>query len=307
MLEPIPDAIPAVATTLDAFVPLQSDEGSLEDWQVMAIAAAMCLLAGVGVLRMGADQYGKSRIVKNTGTEKIRSMAVGRTELNGTARAYDQTYAQPFRKGECVFGTYSVQELVTKQDGDEEKKEWKTITSGTIGDRIVLEDETGAVIMERPSMTYSGELETRTKQGNLANLFEETFLADWFGLGPNKQTVAFLEENGIAVSSSNRRKYVQKVVPPETDLYVLGQAVRRDDDADAGLIETLHEKYDGFTDTLVIERDDGSGEYIVTDKSEDKMARDQFLKAVAAIGGGIVFMALGAGLLGLSLQGYGLI
>jgi len=303
-LTPLLDGV----TAFDGLVPLQNNDDALEDWQAMALVAGLCFPVGLAVIKMGFDRYHSSRIVANTGTERIRSMAVGRTELKGTARQYDRTYAQPFEDGECLLAEYSVQELVTKEDGDEKKQVWETVTSGTLGDRIVLEDETGAVVVKQPSMTYSRELETRKKQGILANIFEGTFVGDWFGLGPNESTVAFLEERNISLRTNRRRLYEQKVVPSGTELYVLGQATERDDDAeDDAIVERLAGSYDRFLDALVIEGDDGSGEYIVTDKNEGGISRHHLLRALLAIVGGVGFVVLGAVFLGLSLQEYGLI
>lgn len=294
-----------VPIAIDSPVPLEASGEFLADadWEAAAVFAAGFMLVGLILVKQGFDKYRTSGLIKNTATERVRSMAVGRTELNGEARAYDQTYPQPFTAGECVYGRYRIRERVKKETKDDETETvWESIAFGRFTDRMVVEDETGAVILERPSVGVS----TTKTQGRVANLLEDTVLGDWFDLGPDEQTATFLEENDIPRTSSNRRRYEQTVVPPGTDLYVLGQATPREDDADEDdVVDRLQERHETFVDDLVIERDDGSGEYIVTTKDEGEIARTHLLKAVGTMCTGLFVAAIGAWMLGLALQNYG--
>lgn len=297
-------------TLLDPAVPLGTTSELLADadWEAAAMVAVLSLAIGGAVIWEGFDHYQTSRLVKNTATERVRSMAVGRTELNGAARPYEGTFPRPFTEGECIYGKYRVKERVKKEDDDGEMKTvWESIAVGSFAERMVLEDETGAVILENPPMGYSGKMCTTKTQGKLANLFEDTFLGDWLNLGPDAQTARFLEEHDIPLTSGNRRQYEQKVVPDGTELYVLGQATRRSDDTDEAILDQLHERHETFADELIIERDSGSGEYIVTSQDEDEVSRTQLMKAMGTIATGILCVAFGAGMLGVALQNYGVL
>jgi len=288
--------------------PLQSSGDVLgdADWEGTAFLGVACLALGAVAIKLGFDQYQTSQLVKNTAPERVRSVAVGRTELNGAARQYDRTYPQPFTAGECVYGRYRVKERVKEEDDDGETKNvWDSIATGQFGERLVLEDETGAIILDTPPVEYSSEMSTTKTQGKLDNLFEDTILGDWFDLGPDEQTARFLGEQGIPLTSSNRRQYEQEVISPGTELYALGQAVRRGDETDEAILDDLATRHETFIEDLVIERDEGSGEYIVSGNEEETLSRTRLLKAVGMVSAGLLCIVFGAAMLGVTLQNVG--
>ena len=276
---------------VDPAVPLQGGE-DIQDWQAALLFAAMCFAVGMVSLKLGADRYRKSRVVKNTSTEQVRSMAVGRTELNGTARPYDGTYEEPFRDGEAVVADWRVSEWREKNphDDEDDTKTWKQVASGRLGDRVVLEDDTGAVALERPPMgDLSNELTWETEVGP--------------GTVPPAKVGEFLESQGVSTASGDKRRYRQRVIRDGTELYVFGEAGRRDDDTgEEPVFETLGRRYDDFVDELLLSRDSSTDRYIVSDKDEDEISRGAFLRTLAFLLCGVAFVALGAGLLAYGLQ-----
>lgn len=307
-LSDLTTALFVAALTRFGSVVLQSSGDLLgdADWEGTAFLGVAFLALGAVAIKLGFDQYQTSQLVKNTAPERIRSVAVGRTELNGAARQYDTTYPQPFTGGECIYGRYRVREQVQEEDSDGETKHvWEPIATGQFGDRLVLEDDTGAIILDNPPVEYSSEMCTTKTQGKLDNLFEDTILGDWFNLGPDEQTARFLDEQGIPLTSSNRRQYEQKVVLPETELYVLGQAVRRDDETDEAILDDIAKRHETFMNDLIVERDEGSGEYIVTAKDEESLSRARLLKAMGMVATGVFCIAFGAAMLGVTLQNLG--
>ncbi len=282
-----------------------------EDWHLFLMLSAFFLPFGLVSVKKGADMYNRSRLVKNQATEKVRSVAVGRTELKGAARACEEVYPQPFKEGDCVFARWEIEERVTKEvpgEEDETKTEWETQKSGYLGDDIVLEDDTGAIILKDPPMKFSDEATAQITEGRLSNLFEDTFLTRWFDLKPNEPTQRFLEKQGMPITSDDRRRYTQKVIPPGTELYALGQVVpQEEDDVAEDLLLELEERHENFQENLMMEKDTGSGEYIVSDMSEDELARGKFYRTLILLAGGVLLFAVGAGLLGLAAQDYGLI
>jgi len=281
-------------TVSDGVVVLQSQEENLEDWQLMLGVAAMSFAVGMVSLKLATDRYRKSRLVKNTSTERIRSVALGRTELNGVARPDGETCDQPFTAGECVYGTWRVREWkeANPHDDEDDSKTWKTVSSGTVGDGLVLEDDTGAILLENPSTDLSDELETSETVGR--------------GTIPDGRTAEFLESQNISVASDHRRRYEQGVIPAGTELYAFGEAVRDDEGAEQRE-QRLGDDYENLVAELVLGYDEDTGEFIVSDKTEDELAREQFLRTIPFILGGLLFVAVGAGFLGLSLQEYGLL
>lgn len=276
---------------VDPALLLQGD-GDVQDWQAAVLFAAMCFALGAVALKRGADRYRKSRMIENTATERVRSMAVGRTELTGTARPYDGTHGEPFGTGEVVFARWRVSEWREKHpnDEDDDTKTWKSVASGRVGDRIVLEDDTGAVTLETPPTgDLSSDLVRTEEVGH--------------GTVPPAKIAEFLESQGVSTVSDNKRRFRQRVIRNGTELYAFGEARRRGDEPrEAPTIESLLGRYDTFVDELVFGRDSGTGEYIISDENEDDIARGAFLRTLAYLLGGVTATALGAGLLAYGLQ-----
>lgn len=277
-------------------VPLQEGQ-DVQDWQAALLFAAMCFAVGAVALKLGTDRYRKSRIVKNTSRERIQSMAIGRTELSGTARPSDGTYGEPFGNGEVIFAKWGVSEWREKHPNDDEDdtKTWESIASGRLGTHVVLEDETGAVMLDTPPT---------------GDLSEEMVQTEEVGPGtvPPEKIAEFLESEGISTASSNKRQFRQRVIRDGTELYAFGEARRRDDDSrDEAVIQRLQERHDNFVEELVLGRDSETETYIVSDKDEDEISRGAFARTLAFLLGGVAFTALGAGLLGYGLQLNGLL
>ena len=284
-----------VTATVAGLEPLQAGDDELEPWMEFAIIAAMCIPVGVVSFKLGLEQYRKSSFVRGTAQVVIEALDEGRAQLSGKARPYETTYDQPFEVGECVYGRWRVRELVPKHrnNQDDDQYTWETIASGRIGDRIVLEDDTGAIVARRPSMTLSDELHTR-----------QTVAEDHV---PSGKVGDFLDAQGISKIGNRRRRYEQRVIPPGTDLLVVGYAWPRTDDEDEAVFETLRETYDGFRDDLVIGRDRETRKYDVTDKSEGQLTRHYLLWTMGFGLGGLVFVGLGAVFLFRAIQEYGLL
>jgi len=262
--------------TFDIF---PQSNGDLEDWQMMAIAGVASLAVSGGLAKVSYGYYRKSRAIKNRATEPIRSLAMGTTELKGRAKPYGEPYPQPFKEGECVTADYNIEERVTKEDDDgEQTTEWETVRSGTLGDHVVLEDETGAIVVDDPPISYRRSAKTQNTEGRLSHWFEGTFMERWFDLSPNEPTQRFLnEEVNLAVNSSNRRRYTQRALTEDTSLYALGEATHHDDSLDYEVLEELDERHDSFQEDYVLT----SGEdYIVSDKDEATLIRRYYLLGV---------------------------
>lgn len=123
-------------------VPGQSEP----DTEVLLLLAAG-ILVGLGMIYYGFRNYRVSRLIKNTPTERIRSAAVGRTELHGTAVPKEYIFDQPFTDGECLYASYKVREYHEYNDDDKDD-EWKTIFSKTLAPPFYLDDGTGEILVD---------------------------------------------------------------------------------------------------------------------------------------------------------------
>ncbi len=110
---------------------------------------ALWLLAGGVLIGCAAFVYGfvlwrRRRMIEDTPTSRVRSMALGRVELSGVARAKDELRA-PLSGIACVWFRYRIE----KETGSGKNRRWSTIDSGDSSDwPFCLQDETGTVRIE---------------------------------------------------------------------------------------------------------------------------------------------------------------
>lgn len=132
-------------TSIATTVSLQSDP----DPEVQVILT-LGILAGLVLIFIGFRAYRVGRLIKNTPTEKVRSAAVGRTELFGTAIPKDYVIDRPFTDGKCLYASYKVEEYREYND-DDKNDEWKTIFSKTLAPPFYLDDGTGRMLINADS------------------------------------------------------------------------------------------------------------------------------------------------------------
>lgn len=317
MLDPFL-ALGDVLWIVDAVLQSSSSD-ELDDWMVSAIVASMSVAVGAVAVKHGFDRHRRSWLVDDTPTERVRSIAAGRTELKGVARPFGRTYDQPFTDGDCLYAKWRVKELVTRvNDEGEHEQTWETIATGTVGEHVVLEDDTGSIALESPPVSFSKDAETEKKRKGRENIFKR--LWRWITSNPRPEPpyAPFLRENGVSVNTSNDRRYEQHVLEDGTDLYVLGQATPRDSASDLGstddalaneadVLAELSADDDEFRDDLVMERDSASEEYLVTDRSESTLVWRNRLLMLGLLAVGVVLVTVGAVFSWLSLQQYGII
>jgi hypothetical protein len=203
---------------------------------------------GAVMLYSGFDQWRVKRLIQDTPTEQVRSAAVGRTELRGVAKPAYGTVDRPFTEGDALYADWEIEEH-ENSDGD---SDWVTVDGGEAATRFDLDDGTGAVEVAASTDTvWEVSEDNRT-----AYTVEE-------GESPPPPAQSFLEnradESDPEVGVDDRRRYSQTVVPPEADVYVFGAAVERDGAGGSN------------EQRLVVERDDGSERFIVSDMTESNL------------------------------------
>lgn len=230
---------PAGAAATVTAVPLQVDVGEL---------AFLVLFFALGLFMVykGFDEYRVSRLIRDTATETVRSVAVGRTELTGTAVPADTVFHRPFTDGECVYAHYTIRE---HDDSGSEGSDWTTVDTDTWVAPFYLEDGTGRIRVE-PEVTAKFEI----SEGNTTTITVDA------GQSPPPEIRAFLDDVASASPSSEKRKYVEEVIPPEASVYVLGGAEERDGADGAN------------EDRLVVRRDGGSDRFVISDMTQDELA-----------------------------------
>lgn len=212
-------------------------------------AVVIGFFLGLYLLYKGIKKFRKSQLIKNTPTEKVQSMAVGRTELEGVGKATDEPMDAPFTDDDCIFADWEVEEY--KKRGDNRK--WVTVASGTKVKPFILEDETGEVVVDATSSaTWTIKDEDKWRTGGRSD-------------PPNNHISQFCQsEAEISPTSRHRRRYTQEIIEPEETVYVLGEATPRDVDDDEIEVTDAGQR-------LKITRDDASGFFIISNKGEEAL------------------------------------
>ncbi len=267
----------------------------------------LVLLAGFAIMGLGGKQFQTGRLIKNTAPEKVRSVAIGRTELRGNARDAGVTFDQPFTDGECLYYSYKVEQYVEEVEKDDDgntkkKRSWETTSSHSLAAPFYLDDGTGEILVvanagadvqissdNEFSKTFSGasipgnyrkSIDTdpdiadaicesvEWEPHNLATKIESKLpFGSIPGTGNNlkpRNSGSPKQPDYSRSRTSGRilkRRITQTVLPVDEDVYVYGAAHQRVDPMGSN------------EQRLIIQGDDDTGRFIVSDKGEDKLAR----------------------------------
>lgn len=234
---------------------------------------------GLYLVYDGARTYRTSRYVANTPTEKARSVAVGRTEVTGTASEAGTTYDRPFTGGECVYRDWEVEEFTYDHDDDLEK-EWQTVDRGRDVAPFYVEDDTGRVLVDAEAGATFEISPTNTTEITLDE--GEALPAEvrsFYGIDDGGETRSRDRDSGDGSSMfesvertvaeavpdageralpdpDNERRFSEEVLPVDEEVYVFGGATPREDATGSN------------AERLAIRTDGSTGRFLVSDRDE---------------------------------------
>lgn len=117
----------------------------------LTLMAGTAAVAGTGFFLQGFGNLRKRRLMADTPTAKIRSMAMGLVEINGTVEPRSLITA-PFTGHRCVY--WQVEVAVRGR-----RDAWKTVHRNSSGNPFFLRDDTGV------AMVYPAGAECRLSLG----------------------------------------------------------------------------------------------------------------------------------------------
>jgi hypothetical protein len=263
-------------------LPLQSGSGD------NTLVFILFFVIGLVLVYAGFRQWQQMRLIQDTPTEKVRSAAVGRTELSGSAEPIEGvgTIPQPFTDGQALVASYTVEEWQEDHDPDDPGRDghWSTIDSGTMYRPFALDDGTGRMRVEPEadaSFEISDEHRNRfhvqpgeTPPAGVVEFFERQYEDD-----ADEGLLGGLLDGTPDAQDADKRRYSQEVIPPGEDVYLLGGAEPADGGSGAN------------ADRLVLRRDEGSEEFIISEKNEAEIVSSQKWTAPALILVGILISA----------------
>jgi len=193
------------------------------------------LLAYAGVV-----QYRQKTLIEDTPTSKIRSIALGRVEIQGRAEAVAEPFEAPFAGDACVLYHYRIERYSQSNDSSN----WVTVESGTEMRGFYVNDGTGRVLvnpddadLDVVTNVYEVGASEADPQRVRAFLDEREARFDEHrtdGLATVGQAQFDVEADGMRVGDASpvienrrRRRYVEAYVPVGADVYVFGKATER--------------------------------------------------------------------------------
>lgn len=183
------------------------------------IALIFGFFVGLYFIYYGMKTYKQYRLIKNTPTSAVQSISIGRTELMGRAKPYDDTelYNHPIRNRDCLYYKKEIEKYKNDDDGGN----WETIHTGHKGNKFYLDDNTGRILIKTEDPTLDLENKAMTKEkykitpdDEVPDALNEVDAGEDTPIVPD-----FLEQQTYKVTV--------EAIYPNAELYVLGYARSR--------------------------------------------------------------------------------
>lgn len=214
------------------------------------------VLVGLYTMNSGRLERARSGRLAAIETTKIRELRPGTVEVKGTAHPTEDTtlIESPITKQAGVATYVEMKEWESSGQGG---GNWETKHEKQTAIPIVVDDGSGEVRVELPA---SGDLNV-----------EETETTVEAGEEPPEKIKRYVEDERAIdeatrhefgpLKTGERRRYVEGVIEPGEEVYVLGTA-REDTDADWG------------ERSFVIDEPTEFGDFVLSDKSEEELVRE---------------------------------
>lgn len=233
------------------------------------------IILGPLFLFYGFKSWHLKRLIENTPTSKIRSIAMGLVEIYGTIhQPFNKFLTSPFANKECAYYKYSIEELKHSKNG----QYWAQIKTGEQRTPFYLKDNTGEVLVDPQSATitmlstYEKQLSTFTSAPPAIKQFctrNNINLTNFFGFG---RTLRFKE---TALAHNDKA-------------YILGTA----DDNPHKEEATAQQ---GIEDVMI--QKGKHGVYYISNQPEKTILQFMALKAYGGVYGGATIFLASAGYL----------
>jgi hypothetical protein len=246
-----------------------------------AIVALIFFGIGLVIVYSGFTTWQQMRLIQDTPTEKIRSAAVGRTELKGTGKPIGDPVRRPFGDGVCLLATYEIEEWEEDHHDDDHAGggHWSTVESGTLVVPFELDDGTGRIRVEPDddvALEIKDEHVHRVRVG--AREEEPQHIVEFLRTHTDQDVPT--SDGIMGFLFGEQRRYTERYIPVEADLYLLGAT------------EPMGDAHGSNEERLVFRRDSASDEFIISEKSENELVSGYKWSGPAKIVAGIAISAV---------------
>ena len=225
---------------------------------------------GLAAFGKGFMTLRRKRLIENTPTSKVRSLAMGFSEVSGEALPRGGNLLKsPFSGKDCLYYRYEVEEY--RRSG--KRSRWVTIKKGSKWVLFHVKDDTGEVVVDPAGAEVDIPIDFTTEPGGEKSV--SPVLAE------------FMNQEGLKLTGflgfSKKLRFSEYFIAPGDKLFVLGTAGDNPFVGEGTAVE-------GFKDVM-IQKGDGPLFYI-SDKSEKSCLKQHRVSmALQIYGGGAAFVA----------------
>lgn len=218
----------------------------------------------------GIRNYFKKKLIENTPTSKVRSIAMGFVELKGKAMHEKEVLLSPMTNSKCVYYRYKIEEYVKSG----KSSYWRTIAGDESGTPFFLKDDSGKVLVDpkgaKIDIPYDFRSQSLTNAPvSLKNLVKQKNVRTTFlGLG-------------------KRMRYTEYYIAPNDGLFIMGTATSR----------RGSEKAVKNEDKILITKGTLNKTFYISDSSEKKILSTYRWKVPLEVFGGFALFIVGVAFL----------
>ena len=254
------------------------------------------LTLGWLLMYAGVNRYRQRSLIADTPTSNVRSLAMGRVELEGTVEPVGETFPAPFSGEECVLYRYSIERYYEDNDGHDN---WQPAESGVQMRAFYLNDGTGRVMvgpadanLDVRTNVYEvgeGEPDPPNVQQFLRNRHRRFEEHKTGGLATVGHATFDVEADGMRVGDATtiveerpRRRYVEEILAVGEDVYVFGKAKERPGGAAVDNAANV-----------IVENADDIPTFTISHRPEEEVLDQSWTLVASLVGFGLVFAAFG--------------
>jgi hypothetical protein len=169
--------------------------------------------AGIYFFFKGFHWLNEKRLIQNTPTSKIRSMAIGPVEINGeVVPPKGEILKSPFSVSDCVYYRYTIEEY--RRSGKSSR--WVTVKKGEERIKFYVRDDTGTVLIN----SQGAEMDIPKD-----NEYDSSFLRH-----PPQAVENFLSSIGLRsegfLGFEKKMRFREYFLAPKDNIYVFGTAAQ---------------------------------------------------------------------------------